>query len=29
VVDDGFAILTAFAFYRLTGAWKPRPEART
>jgi TRAP-type uncharacterized transport system fused permease subunit len=28
VVDDGFATLAAFALYRLTGAWKPRPEAR-
>jgi len=28
VVDDGLAILAAFALYRLTGAWKPRPDAR-
>jgi len=26
--DDAVAILAAFALYRLTGAWKPRPEAR-
>lgn len=25
--DDGFAILAALALYRLTGAWKPRPDA--
>jgi len=28
MVDDGLAILAAFALYRLTGAWKPRPDAR-
>lgn len=25
ILDDGLAILLAFALYRLTGAWKPRP----
>jgi hypothetical protein len=28
IADDGLAILAALALYRLTGAWKPRPEAR-
>jgi hypothetical protein len=26
IADDGLAILLAFALYRLTGAWKPRPD---
>ena len=26
VAEDGLAILLAFALYRLTGAWKPRPD---
>jgi hypothetical protein len=26
VADDGLAILLALALYRLTGAWKPRPD---
>ena len=28
VADDGLAILVAFALYRLTGVWKPRPDPR-
>jgi hypothetical protein len=28
IVDDGLAILAAFALYHLTGAWKPRPDPR-
>jgi TRAP-type uncharacterized transport system fused permease subunit len=27
VADDALAILLAFALYRLTGAWKPRPDS--
>lgn len=26
--DDGLAILAAFVLYRLTGAWKPKPDPR-
>ena len=26
IADDAFAILLAFALYRLTGTWKPRPD---
>jgi hypothetical protein len=26
IADDGLAILLAFALYRLTGTWKPRPD---
>ncbi len=29
IADDGLAILAAFALYRLTGAWKPRPTVPT
>jgi len=28
VLDDGLAILVAFAFYSLSGAWKPTPDPR-
>jgi hypothetical protein len=27
IADDAVAILAAFVLYRLTGAWKPRPDA--